>query len=221
MPTFVLTLLVAFLAAGPQRPPDVQLNLVAAPPPPERPSDPAGRVLEGCIQATTEAPPTLRVTLLDTDRLSYTVGDSMSFNVLLENIGNGPLALGISRDPEIAPRGKCGVVPPASSFEVYLVAMRGHTQGAIIAQTDRFYGSLNAPGTTAVLQPGERARVQLPAWIRWGMMEPALSAERQPMRIKALAAIEREELSTAVSENTLQIELRDPVTRPSPSSARR
>ena len=200
------------MTAAPQRAPELQLNLVAAPTPPERPFDPATTIPEGCMAGTSGDPPTLRVTLLDTDRLSYTVGDRMSFNIVLENIGNVPLALGISRDREIAPRGKCGVVPPGVWFHVSLVAMNGNRQGAFITQAFGYYGSLDRPGTTAVLQPGERARVQLPAEIRPGpAMDPALTADPQPVRIKALVGIERRSLSGVFSENTLEIELRAPV----------
>jgi hypothetical protein len=81
-----LMLLLLFFAGTSQRVPDLQLNLVAAPPPPER-LDEVGRVHEGCAIGTSDAPPTpFRVTLADTDRLAYELGDAMSFNVIVENI---------------------------------------------------------------------------------------------------------------------------------------
>ena len=73
--------------------------------------------------------------------------------------------LGISRDLEVAPRRQCRVVTPGVTFNVALFAMTGNRPGAILTRGFGFYGSLDAPGATAVLQPGERARVQLPAQI--------------------------------------------------------
>jgi len=37
------------------------------------------------------------VTLADTDRLAYEVGDAMSFNVIIENTSAAPLATGHQR----------------------------------------------------------------------------------------------------------------------------
>lgn len=92
--------------------------------------------------------------------------------------------------------------------------MNGNRQGAFITEGFGYYGSLDAPGTTAVLQPGERARVQLPAEIRPGPgMDPVLTADPRLVRIKAFVGIERRGLSGAFSDNTLEVELRGPVVR--------
>jgi hypothetical protein len=210
----VLALLLALMAAAPQRAPELQLNLVAALPPPERPFDPAKFGFSSCGGGGTGAPTTLKVTLADTDRLGDTVGDTMSFSVVLENIGDVPMVLGISRDREVATRGSCSVLAPGVSLHVALVAMNGTRQGAFITEGFGYYGSLDAPGTTAVLQPGERARVQLPAEIRPGPgMDPVLTADPRLVRIKAFVGIERRGLSGAFSDNTLEVELRGPVVR--------
>ena len=114
-----LLLLLLFPTGAPQRPPELQLNLVAAPPASERQEE-AGRVHEGCGNGTEGGPPTpFRVTLADTDRLADHVGDAMSFNVIVENISTAPLVLGISRNPNVAPKTMrpCRVVPPGVHFK--------------------------------------------------------------------------------------------------------
>src|SRR4051794_23670298 len=212
-----LLLLLLFLAGTSQRVPDLQLNLVAAPPPPERPND-VGRVHEGCVSGTSHDPPTpFRVTLADTDRLAYERGDAMSFNVIVENISTTPLVLGISRDPNVAPKTMhpCRVVPPGVRFNVALVAMRKSGPGPPVAIASGYYGSPDEPGTTLVLLPGERVRVQLPAEIRPGPgMEPELTSDPQPVRIKAFVTIEGEWMQSTYSDNALTIELRERVRRP-------
>jgi hypothetical protein len=213
-----LLLVLVFLAGASQRAPELELNLVAAPPPPER-LDEAGRVGEGCGGGTTDGPPTpFRVTLADTDRLAYEVGDEMSFNVIIENISTAPLVLGISRDPDVAPKTMrpCRVVPPGVHFNVALVAVRktGRT-GAFIASGSGYYGSPNVAGTSMVLQPRERVRVQLPAQIRPGPgMEPLLTSDRQSVHIKAFVMMDGESMRAAYSDNELVIELSEPVRRP-------
>lgn len=126
-----------------------------------------------------------------------------------------PIVLGISRDPEVAPSEQCRVAARGVWFHVALVAMSGPRPGATLTRGFGFYGSLDAPGTTAVLQPGERARVQLSAQIVPGVgMNPVLTADSQPIRIKTLVVIESKSRSpSAISENTLEIELRAPVER--------
>lgn len=213
MKLILLTLLLALIAPPSQRGAEIQLNLAAVAPPPERPSD--RRVGEGCGSASgssSHAPLTksLKVTLADTDRLAYTVGESMFFNVVLENTGAAPIVLGISRDPQVAPKTMrpCQVVHPGVHFQVALVAMSKKGPGMIITNGVGFYGSLNVPGTTVVLEPGERVRVQLAAEIRQGLdMDPALILNRQPVRIKAFVMIERESMMAEHSENALEIEL--------------
>jgi hypothetical protein len=210
----ILLLLLALLGGAPQRGPELQLNLVAAPPPPpERPED-VRRVGEGevCGTGTSGGPPTpFKVTLADTDRLAYDVGDTMSFNVIVENISSAPLVLGISRDPHVAPKTMqpCRVVSPGVHFDVALMAVqKTGGSGAFIAIASGYYGSPDVPGTTLELQPGERVRVQLPAEIRPGPgMEPVLTTDPQPVRIKAFVTIEGESPLSAYSDNVLTIEL--------------
>jgi hypothetical protein len=208
VPMIILTLLLALVAPASQPAPEIQVNLVAVPPPPERPADHTPGA--GCGSGTSSAlgePHRLKVTLADTDRRAYAVGDGMSFNVILENNRSSPIVLGISRDPEVAPKTTqpCRVVPPGVRFGVALVAMTTKGTGAIIASGFAFYGSLDVPGTTVVLQPGERARVQVPAQVGTGGVR---TTESRSVRIKALVMIEREELQLGeLSENTLQIEL--------------
>jgi hypothetical protein len=205
-----LLLVVVFLAGASQRVPELQLNLVAAPPPPERLEE-SGRVHEGCGVGTSGGPPTpFRVMLADTDRLAYEVGDAMSFNIIVENISTAPLVLGISRDPDVAPKTMrpCRVVPPGVHFNVALVAVQktGAT-GGLIATASGYYGSPNVPGTSMELQPGERVRVQLPAEIRPVGMEPILTTDPQPVRIKAFVMIKGKLMQGAYSDTTVEIEL--------------
>ena len=99
---------------------------------------------------------------------------------------------------------------PAAHFNVVLVAMRKTGPGAIVAIASGYYGSPDVPGTTLVLQPGERVRVQLPAEIRPGVgMEPILTTDPQPVRIKAFVMIEGDSMRAAYSDNALAIELRE------------
>jgi hypothetical protein len=206
-----LLLVLVVLGSGLQRGPELQLNLVAAPPPPERPEE-GGSVHGGCGTWSEGQPATpFRVTLADTDRLAYAVGDAMTFNVIIENISTAPLVLGISRDPDVAPKSMrpCRVVPPGVHFNVALVvARKTGGSGAFIAIASGYYGSLDSGGTTLVLQPGERVRVQLPADVRPGPgMEPALTTDPQPVRIKAFVTIDAAWTQSAYSENVLTIEL--------------
>jgi hypothetical protein len=205
-----LLLLLVLLAGASQRAPELQLNLIAAPPPPER-LDEAGRVHEGCGTGTSDRPATpFTVTLADTDRLAYDIGDGIFFTVGIENISTAPLGLGISRDPNVAPKTMrpCRVVPPGVHFNVALVAMRKTAPGATVAIAPGYYGSPDAPGTTVVLQPGERVRVQLAAEIRPGAgMEPVPTIDPHPVRIKAFVMIEGELMQAAYSDNALTIEL--------------
>jgi hypothetical protein len=104
------------------------------------------------------------------------------------------------------------VVPPGIHFQVALFAVTRKGPGALIASGYGFYGSPDAPGTTVVLQPGERARVQLPAQVLPGLgMDPMLTTDSQPVRIKAFVMIEREAMLAEYSENTLQIALKQPL----------
>jgi hypothetical protein len=220
VPTLVVTVLLALVAVALQRAPELQLKLGAGHPLPERPFGVAiDSGAEDCINVTglsDPGPRPLKVTLADTDRLSYTVGDAMSFSVVLENVGGVPMVLGISPDPDVAPRRECRVVAPGARLRIALYAMNRRNQpDPRLTATLEFYGSPGAPATTAVLQPGERARVKLPALItRSAGMDPALTADPQPVRIKAFVSVERESGTTvALSENTLQIELRASVAR--------
>jgi len=207
-----LLLVLVLLGGALQRGSELQLNLVAAPPPPPERPDEIRRLQAGCGTVTSNQPPTpFKVTLADTDRLAYEVGDAMSFNVIVENISTAPLVLGISRDPHVAPKTMrpCRVVPPGVQFSVALVAVRktGDT-GAMIAFGSGYYGSPDVPGTTLVLQPGDRVRVQLPADIRPGPgLESALTPDPQPVRLKASVIIDAAWTQSAYSDNVLTIEL--------------
>jgi hypothetical protein len=218
MPMIALTLLVA-LIIEPQRAPEFPVNLVGVPPPPERPLT---KPTEGCVNVTGHSPHAtgikpLKATLAATDRLAYTVGDEMSFNVVLENTGTAPLVLGLSRDPEVAPKTirPCRIEPPGVHFAVALVLWTKNRAGAIITQGGMFFGSLDAAGTTVVLQPGDRARVQLPARVVTGPgMDPVLTADWQSVSVKAFVTIERDGLYVSeYSDNALQIELKAPPIR--------
>ena len=151
------------------------------------------------------------MTLADTDRLSYQLGDTMSFNVIIENTSTARVVLGISRDPDIAPKmmSPCRVVPPGVHFSANLVAMTKKGQEALITGGFGFYGSLNVPGTTLVLQPGERARVQVPGKISPGPdIESVLTTDwPQHAHIKALVMIDGESIQPEYSDNALEIEL--------------
>jgi hypothetical protein len=215
MPMTAFMLLLALIAAPPQHAPELQLNLVAAPPPPERPNVNDRGVGEGCGTALGDSahganlPRPLKVTLADTDRLAYSVGETMSFSVVLENTGTAPIVLGISRDPEVAPKTMqpCRVVPPGVRFGVALLMMTKKGPGGIIASGPFFYGSPNVPATSVVLQPGERARVQLPAMLLPAVMDPVLSHDPQQLLVRAFVMIEREVMLSVYSENTLPLEL--------------
>jgi len=171
----------------------------------------AGVCGQVAVSPHSPAPKTVKVTLADTDRLSYTVGDAILFNVVLENIGEEPIVLGISRDPEVAPKTvrPCRVVPPGVHFSVALIAMTAKGRGTLIASGHEFYGSLDAPGTTVTLQPAERARVQLTATIVPGpRMDPPLTVDLREVQMKAFVMIEREKTLFEYSENMLQVQLR-------------
>jgi hypothetical protein len=210
-----LLLVLLLLSGALQRGPELQLNLVAAPPPPPERAEDEHRVHEGCGRGTSDGPLTpFKVTLADTDRLAYNVGDTMTFNVIIENISTAPLVLGISRNPHVAPKTMrpCRVVPPRVHFNVALYAMGKTRPGAPIAITSGYYGSTDVGGTTLVLKPGERVRVQLPAEVRPGPgMEPTLTTDPQSVRIKAFVMIEGESLQAAYSDNVSTIELSHPL----------
>jgi hypothetical protein len=215
-----LWVLLALLAGAPQHAPELQLNLVAAPaPPPPRPEE-MGRG-EGCGSAegmSNRAAKTtpFTVTLADTDRLAYELGDTMSFTVIIENTSAAPLVLGISRDPHVAPKTMrpCRVVPPGVHFSVALVAVSKTGARTLIAFGYGYYGSPDVPGTTLVLEPGERVRVQLPADIRPGRgWNRSLTTDSQSVHIKASVMIEAEVMRAVDSNNTLAIELSDRIRR--------
>jgi hypothetical protein len=87
--------------------------------------------------------------------------------------------------------------------------------GAFIAIGSGYYGSPNVAGTAMVLQPGERVRVQLPAEIRPGPgMEPELTSDPQPVRVKAFVMMEGESMQSTYSDNALAIELSARIRRP-------
>jgi hypothetical protein len=211
----VLLLLLALLGSAHQHAPELQLNLVAAPPPPpERPED-VRRIQAGCgsVTAASDQPPKatpFTVTLADTDRLAYELGDTMSFTVIIENTSAAPLVLGISRDPHVAPKTMrpCRVVPPGVHLSVALVAVSKTGARTLIAFGYGYYGSPDVPGTTLVLEPGERVRVQLPADIRPGRgWNRSLTTDPQSVRIKASVMIEGEVMRAVDSDNALTIEL--------------
>ena len=151
-----------------------------------------------------------KVTLGDTDRLSYVAGDSILFTVVIENTGKGPIVLGTSRDREVAPKtmSPCRVVPPGVHFNVALTARDKKGSRAILATGPGFYGSADVAGTTFVVQPGERVRVQLAAQIYTGPgFDPPLSVDPRPVRLQAFVMIERDHMVAEYSGNTLEVEL--------------
>ena len=66
----------------------------------------------------------------------------------------------------------------------------------------------DVPGTTVVLQPGERARLQLPASVSpLAGMDPVLTQVPQQVLIRAFVMIELDGWLSVYSENTLPLEL--------------
>src|SRR4029453_18823536 len=125
-------------------------------PPPGRAGDRGGSG-EGCSSgggSFSHGSPrkALEVTLADTDQLAYTVGDIMPFSIALQNTGSAPLILGISRDPEIAPK----TMRPC---RVVLCSGRSSVSGAV-EQTPPRLRLLKRRPTTPKEEPSSKGRLE-------------------------------------------------------------
>lgn len=86
-----------------QHPIELTLDVLGIPPAPTRPELPSG-IGCGCFGVTPGSPdvPSLTVTLVEITPQTFRVGDEIVFELLVQHVGQTPIPIAISRDPDLA-----------------------------------------------------------------------------------------------------------------------
>src|SRR6478672_8966244 len=160
----VLALLLQAGAAA-QRPVEQTLDVLGIPPPTKEMEDAYLKQGSFCGCATGESPhgtphASLKVTLVYVTPETFSVGDKVVFELLIDHVGTAPVPLAISRDMSLAPSCRNAVGDVRTSFSLF--AKGSHE---LIAIGPGLFGERGAAATTMTLNPGERLRVRVPATI--------------------------------------------------------
>ena len=150
------------------------------------PASKGGGVVEGEVRSHPLAPPehSLAVTLLDADRRVYNPGDTIIYEVTLENVGRVPVTLPWSPD-HVQFSGAKDPLLGILSLEVRDVSGRT-LLGRLEPQG--LYGSNAVPGTLLRLRPGERARIRVRSV--WNNSDHARAAMlQQPGGLVSITAV--------------------------------
>ena len=107
--------------------------------------------------------PKLKVTLVYVTPDTFTVGDRVVFELLIDHVGDAPVPLAISRNITLAPGCRNAPGDVRTSFSLF---SKGSHE--VIASGPGLYGERAAAATTMMLNPGERLRVRVPATICYG-----------------------------------------------------
>jgi hypothetical protein len=143
----------------------------------------------GCVSATSGAGPPhpqVKVTLVYVNPESFGIGDRIVFELLVEHVGNAPLPIALTRDPEVAPscRGAAGDVRTR-----FALMLKGSHD--IIAIGPGLYGSIDSAGTTMTLNPGERLRIRIPATATGIDPKRDRAEDPQSLNVDATFSVER------------------------------
>lgn len=164
--TVSIALALLLQAGAAQRPPVEQtLDLMGIPPPTAEMEQEFSKQKEFCGCASGTSPhgrpePKLRVTLVYVTPETFTVGDKVVFELLIDHVGDVPIPLAISRNITLAP--SCRNADGDVRTHFALFTKGGHD---IIASGPGLYGERGAAATTMMLNPAERLRVRVPATI--------------------------------------------------------
>ncbi len=107
----------------------------------------------------------LKVTLLSLDRVDYETGDSVIYELLIENIGNSPVVLPWSPDHTLFTAGS--VPAPLARAAIFLEVL-DHAGSKQIAwlEPSVLFGSEAVSGSLETLLPGETAWMRVPGFWR-------------------------------------------------------
>jgi hypothetical protein len=189
-------------SVAPQHPPELTLDLLTIPPVAKKPVRGLGC---GCA-GTTDRPP-VKVTVLQISPQTLDFGDTIVAELRLENVGRTSILLAVTRDPELTPDCETDNGGVATSFALF---SKGSNE--LIASSPGLYGSRAVPGTTMILNPGERLRVRVPATV--ARLDPTHPLPEDPQLLEVYGAFHTGESPCrsifARSQNALAIQVSRP-----------
>jgi hypothetical protein len=171
-------------AAAQQRPAEQTLDVMGIPPPTVEMEQEFSKQKEFCGCATGTSPqapqdPRLKVALVYVTPETFTVGDKVIFELLIDHVGDAPIPLAISRNPTLAPSCRNANGDVRTNFALF-------TKGSHepIAVGPGLYGERGTAATTMMLNPGERLRVRVPATISGMDRTRTPSGESQALEVE-------------------------------------
>lgn len=108
------------------------------------------------IDGGPELEPTIRVTILSLDRLAYSLGDSFTYEILIQNVGSKPLRFPTSVNIQRFSR---RMLPDARMAGITLL-FEDSVLGRQLVTTEVLSGADAMPGSLVVIQPDETLRVR-------------------------------------------------------------
>jgi len=194
-----------------QQPNDLSLDVMAIPPP--QPKEEATAYScgsgagGGAGRASHGLGPPLKVTLVSVSPETFRRGDEIVFELLVEHVGESPIHIAMTRDPDVAPPCRPAEGDVTTGFALF-------TKGTndLIAVGPQLFGSLAAAGATMTLSPGERLRVRVPANADVYLHSPLLD-DTQTLEVEALFSTNTERGGTGDierSRNALAVQVLRP-----------
>jgi hypothetical protein len=165
-----------------QQPNELSLDVMAIPPPQPK-EEATGYSCSsggGAGRASHGPGPPLKVTLVSVSPETFGRGDEIVFELLVEHVGQSPIHIGVTRDPDVAPSCRLAEGDVTTGFALFT---RGTND--LIAVGPQLFGSLGVAGTTMTLSPGERLRVRVPAKAVVYRQSPILD-DTQTLEVDAL-----------------------------------
>jgi hypothetical protein len=179
---FLAVAILIQVGAPQQQPNELTLDVMTIPPP--QPKEEAAGYRSGCGCATGKAAhgpgAPLKITLVSVSPEAFARADEIVFELLVEHVGQYPIPIAITRDPDVAPSCRMAEGDVTTSFALLV---KGTSE--LIAAGPELFGSLAAAGTTMTLNPGERLRVRVPAKGDIYRQSPLLE-DPQPLQVEAL-----------------------------------
>jgi hypothetical protein len=173
-----------------------------------------GRIIDSDFSMAGDSrrkPNALKITLIDIDKKSYSLGDQAIFNIKLENIGQTAIILPWSADydrvkPDDEKR------PPDYLSAIINLAVEDKSQGTLFFGGESVYGSDLLPGSLKQLDPGRSVRIKIRTQLRPNSSEEiGLLAKKLPFKLNVharFAFLEGAQYKAFSSENAIEIELR-------------
>jgi hypothetical protein len=150
-----------------------------------------------------------QLTLVDLDRTSYLIGDSLTFEVLVKHVGQKPFSLPWGREKSAFSSAK----GPGQRAAFLLTFTDSQLGRQYIGHENSTYGFQSVPGSFLVVRPGDTVRVRAKG--RWYLMAgfPKPPPDGWSKDISVRAELQLHGLSGVLplvdSTNTLEIRLQE------------